>query len=81
MDDLFADQEAAPEGEKLTLGDYAERAYLDYAVSVVKGRALPDVSDGQKPVQRRILFAMNEMGLAEHRQAGEIGARGGRRAG
>jgi topoisomerase-4 subunit A len=64
MDDLFAEQEAAPEGEKLTLGDYAERAYLDYAVSVVKGRALPDVCDGQKPVQRRILFAMNEMGLA-----------------
>src|SRR6201747_1027571 len=64
MDDLFAEQKAAPDGEKLTLGDYAERAYLDYAVSVVKGRALPDVSDGQKPVQRRILFAMNEMGLA-----------------
>jgi topoisomerase IV subunit A len=64
MDDLFAEQEAAPDGEKLTLGDYAERAYLDYAVSVVKGRALPDVCDGQKPVQRRILFAMNEMGLA-----------------
>ncbi|SAL12575.1 DNA topoisomerase IV subunit A [Caballeronia sordidicola] len=64
MDDLFAEQEAAPDSEKLTLGDYAERAYLDYAVSVVKGRALPDVSDGQKPVQRRILFAMNEMGLA-----------------
>lgn len=48
----------------LTLGAYAERAYLDYAISVVKGRALPDVSDGQKPVQRRILFAMNEMGLS-----------------
>src|SRR3984893_3155087 len=63
MDDLFADQEAAPEGEKLTLGEYAERAYLDYAVSVVKGRALPDVSDGQKPVPRRILYAMSEMGL------------------
>jgi len=47
----------------LTLARYAERAYLDYAVSVVKGRALPDVSDGQKPVQRRILYAMNEMGL------------------
>ncbi|MFO0235905.1 MAG: DNA topoisomerase IV subunit A [Burkholderiales bacterium] len=47
----------------LTLARYAERAYLDYAVSVVKGRALPDVADGQKPVQRRILFAMNEMGL------------------
>ncbi len=50
-------------GEALTLADYAERAYLDYAVSVVKGRALPDVCDGQKPVQRRILYAMNEMGL------------------
>src|SRR6201996_9558546 len=61
--DLFAEP-AAPEGDVLTLGDYAERAYLDYAVSVVKGRALPDVCDGQKPVQRRILFAMGEMGLA-----------------
>jgi topoisomerase-4 subunit A len=49
--------------ETLTLGNYAERAYLDYAISVVKGRALPDVCDGQKPVQRRILYAMNEMGL------------------
>ena len=45
------------------LAQYAERAYLDYAVSVVKGRALPDVADGQKPVQRRILYAMHEMGL------------------
>jgi topoisomerase-4 subunit A len=62
QDDLFAPA-TAPDGESLTLGHYAERAYLDYAVSVVKGRALPDVSDGQKPVQRRILFAMNEMGL------------------
>jgi len=62
QDDLFAPA-TAPDGESLTLGHYAERAYLDYAVSVVKGRALPDVSDGQKPVQRRILFAMSEMGL------------------
>ncbi|MBW7924096.1 MAG: DNA topoisomerase IV subunit A [Burkholderiaceae bacterium] len=50
--------------DALTLARYAERAYLEYAVSVVKGRALPDVCDGQKPVQRRILHAMNEMGLA-----------------
>ncbi|MGX4642091.1 DNA topoisomerase IV subunit A [Massilia sp. SYSU DXS3249] len=49
--------------ETLTLSTFAERAYLDYAVSVVKGRALPDVADGQKPVQRRILYAMNELGL------------------
>jgi len=50
-------------GESLTLAHYAERAYLEYALSVVKGRALPDVCDGQKPVQRRILYAMERMGL------------------
>ena len=60
QDILFDPSEPA---EALTLGAYAERAYLDYAISVVKGRALPEVADGQKPVQRRILFAMHEMGL------------------
>ncbi len=50
--------------DALTLAHYAERAYLEYALSVVKGRALPDVCDGQKPVQRRILYAMQRMGLA-----------------
>jgi len=56
--------EIPPEdGESLTLALFAERAYLEYAISVVKGRALPDVCDGQKPVQRRILYAMNELGL------------------
>ena len=60
--DLF-DQAPADDGESLTLATFAERAYLDYAISVVKGRALPDVSDGQKPVQRRILYAMSELGL------------------
>jgi topoisomerase-4 subunit A len=50
--------------DKLTLAHFAQRAYLDYAVSVVKARALPDVCDGCKPVQRRILYAMNAMGLA-----------------
>ena len=51
-------------GEAITLAHYAERAYLEYALSVVKGRALPDVCDGQKPVQRRILYAMERLGLA-----------------
>ena len=58
--------DAAPDGggdAAITLARYAEQAYLDYAVSVVRGRALPDVGDGQKPVQRRILFAMQAMGL------------------
>src|SRR5215216_3385189 len=54
----------------LTLADYAQTAYLEYALSVVKGRALPDVADGQKPVQRRILYSMARMGLAFTTAAG-----------
>jgi topoisomerase-4 subunit A len=61
---LFPPAGGNGEGDALTLADFAQRAYLDYAISVVKGRALPDGADGQKPVQRRILYAMNEMGLA-----------------
>ena len=52
------------DGDSLTLAHYAEQAYLEYALSVVKGRALPDVADGCKPVQRRILYAMHRMGLS-----------------
>ncbi len=48
----------------LALDRYAEQAYLAYAMSVVKSRALPQVEDGLKPVQRRILHAMNEMRLS-----------------
>ncbi len=65
--DLFAPAPPPPPSgndDALTLAHYAERAYLEYALSVVKGRALPDVTDGQKPVQRRILYAMERMGLA-----------------
>ncbi len=57
---------------ELDLASYAQRAYLEYALSVVKGRALPDVCDGQKPVQRRILYSMARMGLGF---AGASGAR------
>src|SRR6201998_1794481 len=46
-------------------------SYLDYAMSVIIGRALPDVRDGLKPVHRRILFAMSEMGLAFNRAYGK----------
>lgn len=47
----------------LVLARYASQAYLEYAMSVVKSRALPEVSDGQKPVQRRILVDMDRMGI------------------
>ena len=65
MNDLFDPPPAAPAepSDAVALADYAERAYLEYALSVVKGRALPDVCDGQKPVQRRILYSMQRMGL------------------
>ncbi len=67
---------AEPEGDdELNLATYAQRAYLEYALSVVKGRALPDVCDGQKPVQRRILYAMSRMGLGFGGANGATGAR------
>ncbi len=61
---------SGPGDDAVALADYAERAYLEYALSVVKGRALPDVCDGQKPVQRRILYSMLRMGLAFTSAAG-----------
>ncbi|OYU26992.1 MAG: DNA topoisomerase IV subunit A [Burkholderiales bacterium PBB2] len=68
----------AGDGENLTLGHYAERAYLEYALSVVKGRALPDVCDGQKPVQRRILYTMERMGLSYSGNTGAKPVKGAR---
>ena len=59
----------------VTLADYAQTAYLEYALSVVKGRALPDVTDGQKPVQRRILYSMSRMGLGFGGANGTVGAK------
>ncbi len=51
----------------INIEDEMKRSYLDYAMSVIVGRALPDVRDGLKPVHRRILFGMNEMGLSPTR--------------
>ena len=62
-------------GDSLDLGAYAQRAYLEYALSVVKGRALPDVADGLKPVQRRILYAMDRMGLSYGGSTGNTAAK------
>ena len=79
MSDLFdAGAAAAPTGDAgddLDLAAYAQRAYLEYALSVVKGRALPDVCDGMKPVQRRILYSMSRMGLGFGGAGGNTGAK------
>ncbi|MBH1957259.1 MAG: DNA topoisomerase IV subunit A [Burkholderiales bacterium] len=76
--DLFtpdADAQTPETPDEDSLAAYAQRAYLEYALSVVKGRALPDVCDGQKPVQRRILYSMARMGLAFGGPNGATGAR------
>jgi topoisomerase IV subunit A len=54
---------AITEGERLPLQKFAEKAYLDYSMYVVLDRALPALADGLKPVQRRIIYAMSELGL------------------
>src|ERR687885_793294 len=53
--------------EPRLLEEEMRSSYLDYAMSVIVGRALPDVRDGLKPVHRRVLYAMNEAGLAPNR--------------
>ncbi|MEF8854705.1 MAG: DNA gyrase subunit A [Haloarculaceae archaeon] len=61
--------------ERVRIEDEMEQSYIDYAMSVIAGRALPDVRDGLKPVHRRILYAMHEMGLtssASHRKSSSI---------
>ncbi|MCB8748695.1 DNA topoisomerase IV subunit A [Rhodoferax sp. U2-2l] len=69
-------QPSQPDADETpSLASYAQRAYLEYALSVVKGRALPDVCDGQKPVQRRILYAMSRMGLGFGGANGNVGAK------
>ena len=58
--------------ESRPLSDYAEQAYLDYSMYVILDRALPHIGDGLKPVQRRIVYAMSELGLkasAKHKKS------------
>jgi DNA gyrase subunit A len=69
-----ADVEAA-DVERVRIEDEMEQSYIDYAMSVIAGRALPDVRDGLKPVQRRVLYAMHEEGIAAgggHRKSSSV---------
>ena len=59
MTDSTAEKQQFP---VISLSDEMKKSYLDYAMSVIVSRALPDVRDGLKPVHRRILFAMQEGG-------------------
>ncbi|MFT4891447.1 MAG: DNA gyrase subunit A, partial [Halobacteriales archaeon] len=67
--------EAAADVERVRIEDEMEQSYIDYAMSVIAGRALPDVRDGLKPVHRRILYAMHEMGISSgssHRKSSSV---------
>src|SRR5438874_1177189 len=68
-------QEPRPRVMPQPIEDELHRSYIDYAMSVIVGRALPDVRDGLKPVQRRILHAMNELGMgsgSQHKKAARV---------
>jgi len=52
-----------PDVEQLPVAQFARKAYLDYSMYVILDRALPHIADGLKPVQRRIVYAMSELGL------------------
>ncbi len=71
MEDLFSSSEVV---EQVKIEDSIRGSYLDYSMSVIIGRALPDARDGLKPVHRRILYAMNELNLT-HRVAYKKSAR------
>ncbi|WP_372480672.1 DNA gyrase subunit A [Halomicrobium sp. HM KBTZ05] len=69
------DPQAASRVDRVRIEDEMEQSYIDYAMSVIAGRALPDVRDGLKPVHRRILYAMHEMGVSSrsaHRKSSSI---------
>jgi len=77
-DEILPPEDGIANGiEPVNIIEEMQRSYLDYAMSVIVSRALPDVRDGFKPVHRRILHAMNEMGLAWNRayrkSAGVVG--------
>jgi DNA gyrase subunit A len=63
----MADEPKAPHMIPVEIEAEMKKSYLDYAMSVIVARAIPDVRDGLKPVQRRILVAMNDLGLASNR--------------
>ena len=68
------------ETEQVPLKTFTEKAYLDYSMYVINDRALPHIGDGLKPVQRRIVYAMSQLGLERGGEVHEVGAHDRRRA-
>ena len=71
-DSIITDPTNIDPVDSMTMGQFTEKAYLDYSMYVILDRALPHIGDGLKPVQRRIIFAMSELGLkstAKHKKS------------
>jgi len=61
--------------ERAFIEEEMEQSYINYAMSVIRGRAIPDIRDGLKPVQRRILYGMHELGVVPgkpHRKSARV---------
>jgi DNA gyrase subunit A len=74
-DTTTIDAEDVPEGPSIDINDEMSKSFVDYAMSVIVSRALPDVRDGLKPVQRRIIYAMDDMGVSPtsaHRKSATV---------
>ena len=80
-DDKPGEPPAPSDIKPVSILDEMKRSYLDYAMSVIVTRALPDARDGLKPVHRRILFSMNEQGHHAGQEICEVGPRRRRRDG
>ncbi len=74
-DNTTIEEEPQPRGPSIDINDEMAKSFVDYAMSVIVSRALPDVRDGLKPVQRRIIYAMDDMGVgptASHRKSATV---------
>ena len=74
-DTTTIEDEGVPEGPSIDINDEMSKSFVDYAMSVIVSRALPDVRDGLKPVQRRIIYAMDDMGVSPtsaHRKSATV---------
>src|SRR3982751_1645138 len=74
---LAPPQPPPPEIEQTPVSEFARKAYLDYSMYVILDRALPHVADGLKPVQRRIIYAMSELGLGPNAKTKKWARTGG----
>ncbi len=66
-------EENRPSVQEINISKEMRTSFLDYAMSVIVARALPDVRDGMKPVHRRILYAMNDLGMHSDKAFKKIG--------